>query len=588
MLVNYPFELVAPFSAIASILLLPLGPLLVPRFYLIFLILYFSFFLYTQINHTLKFYITARRIKKTIRAWNTFQRLHPNDSSNVSSAAVSPAPTPTREGYSLEDEQLVDMEASLRPYEDSKLTHAFIIPNYSEPEPLLRDTIKRLANHRNSQSNYVIILAMEASEMGHMDKAESLQNYFRDSFQHFVITVHPSDIPGEARGKGSNVAYAARVGCSELLKRGVDRRRIILTVSDSDSAIPELYISEVEKAFNKAEDPYFLLFVPPIFFSRNCFEVPASVRVTDITWSALVMSNLSSGRGIAFPCSTYSLTMILAEKVGYWDTDADAVGEDLHMWLKCFFKTEGLARSVPIFVPINLTNVQTTGYLANLNARYVQAKRHYNGIADLAYTLRHAYGVRDHPHSSLDSTGIMLPMTPTTPSFSARSKMSMYTSPTYWIDKMIVCVKVLEAHLIPATSGWLMFAAVPLMQFILFPPSSSMAFIDPDENPVLTSEFFSTLWNIVKIITIFLPFPLFGTLAIYEQLHRAVDRELFRKPPSESRTWKNAIDFISLPISAWLFMTIPATVGCIKRLFKTNDQYIVAEKFFSEDAESQD
>lgn len=328
--------------------------------------------------------------------------------------------------------------------------------------------------------------------------------------------------------------------------------------------------------------------MPPIFFSRNCFEVPAAVRVTDITWSALVMSNLSSGRGIAFPCSTYSLTMILAEKVGYWDTDADAVGEDLHMWLKCFFKTEGLARSVPIFVPINLTNVQTNGYLANLNARYVQAKRHYNGIADLAYTLRHAYGVRDHPHSSLDSSGIMLPMTPTTPSFSARSKMSMYTSPTYWIDKMIVCVKVLEAHLIPATSGWLMFAAVPLMQFILFPPSSTMAFVDPDENPVLTSEFFSTLWNIVKIITIFLPFPLFGTLAIYEQLHRAVDRELFRKPPSESRTWKNVIDFISLPVSAWLFMTIPATIGCIKRLFKTNDQYIVAEKFFSEDAESQD
>jgi hypothetical protein len=47
-------------------------------------------------------------------------------------------------------------------------------------------------------------------------------------------------------------------------------------------------------------------------------------------------------------------------------------------------------------------------------------------------------------------------------------------------------------------------------------------------------------------------------------------------------------DFASLPIAAWMFMTIPATLGCIKRLFKTNDQYIVAEKFFSEEAESQD
>lgn len=148
MLINYPFELVAPFSAIASVLLLPLGPMLVPRFYLIFLICYFTFFLYTQINHLFKFYITTSRIKRTIRAWNTSQRLHANDNSNASSAVASPAPTPTREGYSLEDEQLVDMEASLKPYEDSQLTHAFIIPNYSEPEALLRDTIKRLANHR--------------------------------------------------------------------------------------------------------------------------------------------------------------------------------------------------------------------------------------------------------------------------------------------------------------------------------------------------------------------------------------------------------------------------------------------------------
>jgi hypothetical protein len=52
-------------------------------------------------------------------------------------------------------------------------------------------------------------------------------------------------LPGESRGKGANVAYSARTGCSELLRRGVERRHVILTVSDSDSAIPELYVKEV-------------------------------------------------------------------------------------------------------------------------------------------------------------------------------------------------------------------------------------------------------------------------------------------------------------------------------------------------------
>ncbi|KAI8384303.1 uncharacterized protein BYT42DRAFT_544222 [Radiomyces spectabilis] len=567
-------------TAIGSVLLLPLGPLLIPHFYLIFLLVYFTCFLYTQINHLFKFWITVSKIKKTIRNWNMSERAHlANDKSSASAASsgpASPSPTPTRERYPniVDDERFSEMEATLKLYEDSHFVHAFIVPNYAEPEALLRDTIKRLANHRNAQTNYVVILAMEASEFGHAQKAENLANYFKDSFLHFIVTVHPSDIPGEARGKGSNVAYAARTGCAELIQNGVDRRRVILTVSDSDSSIPELYVKEVEKSFTQAEDPYFLLFAPPIFFSRNCFEVPAAVRMTDITWSAMVMSNLSNSRGIAFPCSTYSLSMVLAERVGFWDTDSDAVGEDMHMMLKCFFKTDGLARCAPIFVPINLTNVQTNGYLSNINARFVQAKRHYNGVADVAYTLRNAFGLRS---LAVDANGVVLH----TPILNKKS--SMYASPTFWIDKLIVCVKVLEAHMIPATSGWLMFAAVPLMQFILFPPHPMVAIVNPADNPILTSDFYATLWNIVKIITVFLPLPLFGTLAIYEHLHRVVDRELYRKSKSETRTWRNVFDYISLPIAAWAFLTIPSTIACIKRLYKTNDQYIVAEKFFDED-----
>ncbi|KAL7311923.1 hypothetical protein PS15m_009632 [Mucor circinelloides] len=413
---------------------------------------------------------------------------------------------------------------------------------------------------------------MEASELNYEQKSNNLADYFKDSFLQFIVTAHPADIPGETRGKGSNVAYAARHGCAQMLQQGIDRRRVILTVSDSDSSIPELYTKEVEKAFNRAEDPYFLLFAPPIFFSRNCYEVPAAVRMTDITWSAMVMSSLSNSRGLSFPCSTYSLSMVLAERVGYWDTDADSVGEDMHMMLKCFFKTDGLARCCPIFVPINLTNVQTPGYIANMNARFVQAKRHYNGIADLAYTLRNSFGVKD---TVIDGSHVFASLT--------AKKTSMYAAPSFWLDKLVMCTKVMEAHLIPVTSGWLMFAAVPLMQFILFPPHSMVAFVEPTENPILTSEFYSTLWNIVKIITVFLPLPLFGTLAIYEHLHRVVDRELYGK--SETRTWRNVIDYISLPIAAWAFMTLPATIACIKRLYKTNDKYIVAEKFFDEDNE---
>jgi hypothetical protein len=86
----------------------------------------------------------------------------------------------------------------------------------------------------------------------------------------------------------------------------------------------------------------------------------------------------------------------------------------------------------------------------------------------------------------------------------------------------------------------------------------------------------------LKFTTLFLPFPLFGTLAIYEDLHRFVDIEFFKKTKYETRTNKNFFDYLSMPIAAWMFMTLPSNIASCKRLFKARDQYVVAEKIFNE------
>jgi hypothetical protein len=145
-IVNYPFELVAPMTAIGSVLLPPLGPLLIPRTYIVFLLLYFTVFLYTQVNHVFKFYLTATKMISTIRNWN--QRSENTTTADTNTAPASPTTTTTRERITSVDE-LEDMETALNTtYDDSHFIHAFIVPNYAEPEALLRDTIKRLANHK--------------------------------------------------------------------------------------------------------------------------------------------------------------------------------------------------------------------------------------------------------------------------------------------------------------------------------------------------------------------------------------------------------------------------------------------------------
>jgi hypothetical protein len=128
------------------------------------------------------------------------------------------------------------------------------------------------------------------------------------------------------------VNWAVRFANSHLRSTSdISLKQIVVTVTDADSYIPDLYIHQVEKSMRDVDDPYMTIFTPPMIFARNAHEVPASVRVTDFIWSVMVAQNLSNSRGMNFPCSTYSLSMVLADKVGYWDTGFNAIGEDMHM-----------------------------------------------------------------------------------------------------------------------------------------------------------------------------------------------------------------------------------------------------------------
>ena len=58
-------------------------------------------------------------------------------------------------------------------------------------------------------------------------------------------------------------------------------------------------------------------------------------------WSAMAAQNLGSSLGLGFPISNYTMSASLLRAVDFWDLHDDAIGEDLHMFLKAYFKTGG-------------------------------------------------------------------------------------------------------------------------------------------------------------------------------------------------------------------------------------------------------
>ncbi|KAJ3074611.1 hypothetical protein HDU98_010799 [Podochytrium sp. JEL0797] len=275
------------------------------------------------------------------------------------------------------------------PYDD--VTHVVIIPGYKEDMDTWCETLDILASHTIAISNYKICLAMESAETEAETKAMALVSRYIDSFLQIVYTIHPRGLEGETAGKHSNVSWAAR----QMTRKSKNVDTDVITVMDCDTAFAEDYFAAVAYHFSTCdkESRIVQLYAPTTVFDRNAHEVPVFVRLSDMLWSAGVMGNFVSFSPITFPCSAYSLPMSLAQAVNFWDAGPEGLGEDMHMFLKCFFATEGRIIVTPIFSPascLNIVGPSGSGMIGYMKARYGQAKRHMWGGIDDGYALRKA------------------------------------------------------------------------------------------------------------------------------------------------------------------------------------------------------
>ncbi|KAI9350225.1 hypothetical protein BDR26DRAFT_891518 [Obelidium mucronatum] len=283
--------------------------------------------------------------------------------------------------------------------------HVIIIPNYKESLETLVETLDVLASHGIAKTNYKVCLAMEAGETGCEDKAALLLERYSNQFHTLNYTVHPKDIPGEARGKSSNTNWA----CIEMYKKIANPPRVsvmdqknpptdpqvlkhVFTCMDADTCFAADYFLAVAYQYTamSSHSRKAVIFMPTLLFDRNSDQVSFFVRLMDLAWSSAQMAFFLPKYPFIPATSAYSVPMELARAVGFWDTTWEAVGEDLHMTLKCYFATGGRLRLIPIYSPASCFNVcgDTPSFYSGLKARLTQLRRHSWAMLAFAYTLR--------------------------------------------------------------------------------------------------------------------------------------------------------------------------------------------------------
>ncbi len=200
---------------------------------------------------------------------------------------------------------------------------------------------------------------MEAHEEGCELKAEELISRYKEKFRVIDFTRHELR-QHEQKGKASNVSWCAEHLEPIFEKNMINPEQVFLTILDADSWAPDLYFDILEEEIIKNyEKRHMIIFQPPQIFTRNNLDVPITTRVYDLMHAFSHCTNLYSIFDFTFALSNYTISYNLIKSVGFWDTCADAIGEYFHTCQKIFWKTNGEAKTIPIYVPFNQVNVST-------------------------------------------------------------------------------------------------------------------------------------------------------------------------------------------------------------------------------------
>lgn len=262
--------------------------------------------------------------------------------------------------------------------------HLVILPMATEPYEVVRDSFASLAKSNYPLEKLLVVLAIE-ERAGQEAKitAEKIMREFSADFPNLMTTIHPSDLPGEIPGKGSNESWSAKEAKEKMIDRlGIPHEDVLVSVFDVDTQIYPDYFGCLTYNFLTAEHPQRSSYQPIPFFTNNIYQAPALARV--ISFSATFWQMMQQSRPERLTTfSSHAMPLKALIEIGYWQKDI--VSEDSRIFWQCYLHYSGDWRVVPLFYPVSMdANVAPTfwGTMVNL---YKQQRRWAWGAENIPY-----------------------------------------------------------------------------------------------------------------------------------------------------------------------------------------------------------
>jgi len=275
----------------------------------------------------------------------------------------------------------------------ASIRHLVILPMYDEPYEVVKESFESLLRAHYPKEDLLVVLALE-ERAGSVpeETGRRIEETYGHMFGKFLLTSHPSGLPGEIPGKGSNEAWAAMRAKLEIIDpAGFDYEHIIVSVFDVDTQVFPEYFGRLAYVFLTAANPLRAIYQPVPLFTNNIHEAPALARVVAFSttfWQMMQQSRperLTSFSSQAIPFQTLL-------DIGFWNRDI--VSEDSRVFWQGYLTYHGNFRVEPLFYPVSMdANVAPTfwGTMKNL---YKQQRRWGWGCENIPYMME---GFRHDP-----------------------------------------------------------------------------------------------------------------------------------------------------------------------------------------------
>lgn len=264
--------------------------------------------------------------------------------------------------------------------------HLIILPFYNEPYEVLQESVESILANTYPKDRMLVVLASEARAGEKAERtARQIESEYGSRFLKFLVTQHPSDIPGELAGKGSNETYAARIAVKELIEPlGLRREQVLVSSLDVDTVTPPQYFAILAYSYLTAAHPLRSSFMPIPVYNNNIWKVPAFSRVVAVSgtfWQT--MQQARPERLATF--SSHSIPLSPLVEMGYWNVAN--VSEDSRIFWKAILAFDGDYRVVPLYYPVYMDASEGRTLWHTATNVYRQQRRWGWGVENVPYFL---------------------------------------------------------------------------------------------------------------------------------------------------------------------------------------------------------